>query len=131
MSRGALALCLLLVACAPAPKPVFQPLSFRAELPTVVVYPHFVFPGQEVAITARSVRPGATTCLDVVDGDATPWFTTCGPDETRRVMFRPRHAGRHVALVYIDRGEGVPGRFLYGQGWAAEFCVLGEGADCP
>lgn len=117
-----------LAACAPAPKPVFAPLSYRSELPRVSVFPPaFVMAGHELIVVARPLTRGEV-CLRVIDADAFAWHETCWEGgDSRRIPFRPMRPGRHIAyLAYHTR-----------DAWStsardkAEFCALGEGADCP
>jgi hypothetical protein len=119
---------LLVAACAPAPRPVFQPMSYRAELPVVTVYPRLALPGSEVVIVARppeGVRVPA--CLRVVDRDGAAWKETCGDGLSRRITFRPMRTGTHTAYLVLEAEDGV----LTHAAWKETFCVVGEESDCP
>lgn len=117
-----------LSACAPQPAPVFQPLSYRDTLPRISVYPKLAMPGHEVIIVARPVKvANVDACVRVVDRDGFAWLETCGDTSSRRVTFRPTRTGHHTALIYYETLDGP----RYAPGDRAEFCVLGEEADCP
>jgi hypothetical protein len=130
MARVILLMCLLVSACAPSPTAtVFQPLSYNAKLPRVSVYPEFVFPGGEVIVMARPSKalPAVEACVRVIDADGFAWQETCGDTASRRIPFRPSKAGTHIAYLYYPMADG-PVHFSADR---AEFCVVGEGADCP
>lgn len=120
---------LLAPACAAPPRPTFAPLSYRAELPRVSVYPALVMPGAVVIVLARPLATAAMTeaCLRIDDAAGFAWLETCGDTTSRRVPFRPATIGRHVAFLYYPTADGP----VYRRAERAEFCVLGENADCP
>jgi hypothetical protein len=121
-----------LPACGGPSKPasvVFPPLSYRSDLPRVSVYPTLVMPGSEVIVMTRPLKllPAVEACLRIVDGDGFAWHETCGDTASRRVPFRPSKVGRHIAYLYYPMADGP----LHLTKDRAEFCVLGEQADCP
>jgi hypothetical protein len=119
----------LLAACAPVALHVFEPFSYRSDLPRVSVYPSLAMIGTEIVLMARPIEEfEGEICLRVIDDDATAWHETCWEGgDSRRITFLPRRVGRHVAYLAYRDGD----TWLTGPRDRATLCVLGEDADCP